>query len=232
MKKLFVAIAVTVASLSVGAQGKNPGGTCFEDLNSDPALARLLPHVGSFSKSDSATFGMIVSKEKPSEADKKAIIAWGRARDNCIKIYRENLPEGFPPELIEVEAASQSELQQLLATLYRGQMTYGEFVESRKKLGEAKISKFRIISDQNSARQRQEMTEKIQQGIADRQREQQQEQYQAAIQAQKEADSRAQFNNGINLLLQARPRPVMPSLSPSINCTSRPSFGSVVTNCN
>lgn len=232
MKRVLVAITFAFATLSVTAQVPNPGATCFEQLNSDPALSRLLPHVGSLNKSDRATFSMIVSKQKPSESDKKAIIAWGVARDKCADIYRENAPAGFPAAFIDLESKSHSESQQLLASLYKGQLTYGEFVELRKKWGEAKMSKIRELTAQDEARQRREVTEKIQQEIADAQRTQQQEQYQAAVRAQREAESQAQINNGINLLLQARPRPPMPSLSPSINCTSRPSFGSVITNCN
>ena len=233
--RVFVTVAVAFAALSANAQGTNPGSACFEQMNSEPALSRLLPHVGSLSKSNLATFSMTVSKEKPSEIDRKAIIAWGQARDICIRIYQENYPQGFPEAFIELEAKNQNEVQQLLASLYKKQVTYGEFVELRKKLGEAKMSQIREITAREQARERQEAGEKIQQEIADKQRAQQQEQYQAAVRAQQEAANQAQLNNGINLLLMSRQRPPAPAplgLSPSINCTSRPSFGSVITNCN
>ena len=233
MKRGIVGFCFAFGALSAVAQVSEPAATCFDQLNSDPALIRLLPHVGSLSKNDAANFEMIVSKRKPSEPEKKSILAWGSARQKCVDIYRENLPRTLPAAAFEIEDTNQGEMQQLLATLYRGQMTYGEFVETRKKLGEAKITKLRQLLAQEQDRQQRQENEKMQQEVANAQRAQQQEQYQAAVRAQQEAASQAQFNNGLNLLLMSRPRPPAPlSISPSINCTSRASFGTVVTNCN
>lgn len=233
MKRSIVGICVAFGALSAVAQTPDPGVACFDQLNFDPTLSRLLPYVGSLSKNDGATFDMMVSKRKPSELEKKAILAWGLARQKCVDIYRENLPRTLPPAAFEIEATHQNEIQQLLASLYRGQITYGEFIEARKKSGEAKITKLRQLLAQEQYRQQRQENEKRQQEIADAQRAQQQEQYQAAVRAQQEAVNQAQLNNGINLLLMSRSRPPAPiGLSPSINCTSRPSFGTVVTNCN
>ena len=208
MKRVIVVMFFTCNALAANAE--KSAEVCFDQLDSNPVLSRLLPHVGSVSKTNAATFQMMVSKLKPSKAEKEAIAVWGLEQQKCADMYRESLPQGLPPAAFEIEAKSQSDMQQLLVTLYRGQLSYGEFIEFRKKLGEVKITKLRELLSQEQTRQQQQENEKMQRDSANEDRARQQAQYEASVRAQKEAADQAQFNSGIDLLLKSRPRPPAP----------------------
>lgn len=108
--------------------------SCFDAISTDPDLQILKDKVGLSSVAEQ-TFAMLTNNAKPTEAERVAILAWGKRRDECIRRYRVALDrQKVPLAITNVINAAANLTQFLVADLYNGKITYAELARRRQEL--------------------------------------------------------------------------------------------------
>ena len=192
-------------------------GVCISKLENDPELAIISKKVA-LSKGDSPPIMMLADESKATEQEKAAIISWGDKRDKCNNLIK--IATSFYPldkrNYIFSEFADSA--NQLLLSLYKGKLTYGEFNIQRKTLAADAARRFaeatnNLIQDQSNAQER----------SAEIARQNQLEQSRLLVEQQKANAMQTQAN-------KIEYHPI--SIPQSSNCTSRAVGDTIQTNCN
>lgn len=78
------------------------------------------------------TPNMLADKSKPNKAEKAAIFAYALKREECAKIGFEWLRKSYVPMQLVLAEAQQAQSRLLLADLYGGKLSYGQFATKRQ----------------------------------------------------------------------------------------------------
>ena len=71
----------------------------------------------------------------PSDTEKKAIAIWGQKYDSCMPAYhRMEESKGLSDKMRAIESSAESQLRMLIAELYNGRVTYGDFTKLQQKV--------------------------------------------------------------------------------------------------
>lgn len=129
----------------------DPSNKCFQALGSDQRFAPLTPHLGDISKVDQASIEMLASTAKPTEQEKKALSVWGVARQTCADMGRSFRAEYAPPGWATAFDAQQNALIRTIASLYAGNITYGQFIAERQRLASSTRARLDEVNGQDRA---------------------------------------------------------------------------------
>jgi hypothetical protein len=208
-------LAIAVLAAAAAAHAQRPTGAddptihCLRSLSERAELAPLAAKIGDLNNAHRQTLPQLADPSKPTEDEKALISLWGTERMTCLDRGRQFRAQYAPPAFAQAFEGGQQRFITLLARLYSGELTYGQFNQARNESATQMAAQFQQAA----------------QGLNDLAR---------AEQAQRQAEAQAQFQSGLQLLQMARPQPVpMPNLmQPSVNCISRPTLGGVQTTCN
>jgi hypothetical protein len=206
---LVAALALTGCNATMQQARRGPADDptrhCFDRMDSDQRLAVLAPKVGSVSRGGRATVEMLASTAKADEEDKKAISAWGQARQSCVAEGRAFRAQNAPPGWVPAFEAGQTEFLGLMARLYAGELTYGEFNRQRLDLGAKNDAALLNAADRAAAAAQQE-----------------------------QLNQQASTLQTMQIMQMLQPQPVIapPMLRPPVNCVSRRVGSQVYTDCN
>jgi hypothetical protein len=119
---------------NIGNDGTDKVKQCFTEITSDLALNPIRDKI-SLSGEANQSFGVLINTTKPSSEEKNAIQKWGLARDKCLELQRlSNSANNVSPSIIALIQSHSNNQQSLIAQLYLGSMSYGEFASKRQVL--------------------------------------------------------------------------------------------------
>ena len=170
MKKITYAITVVVSSfLGISSFSQQTttysdqeilaGRPCYFELNSNPKLTRLLPKVGAIQteKGYRAPIELLADKTKPNKEDKAAIGFWAKERQDCDQKAQAFLQAKTSPGNYAVRQSVDSRYYALLARLYAGDLSFGEFVQNRQDLNQSLSAQLREVSESEKVLRNAEM---------------------------------------------------------------------------
>jgi Skp family chaperone for outer membrane proteins len=135
--ELVIVRAASVKEISVVQETRNAKAraqNCFEALSDDGDLTLIKDKV-SLVGAGEQTFSMLVDNSKPTTEEQKALLIWGNKRDVCFKEVRKALDaQGTAPAIKNVLTSGSHTAQMLLIDLYNGKLTYAEFANRRQDL--------------------------------------------------------------------------------------------------
>ena len=126
-KAIFFILAAAISFLSYG-QSNPPIIECFNAIRYDSSLNLIANKVGLGSHSD-RMFSLMANEDYPTENEKAVILEWGNKRERCLRDYP---ADRHPGALTYIGA--QKNLQFLILELYKGGMSYGQFIRQREAL--------------------------------------------------------------------------------------------------
>lgn len=141
------------ASARLKAATDNADRQC-EQLLADPALNVLHPRTHVVRPSG-ITFPMLTINERANELERPAILRWADLRDKCTNAQRAAL--SADPEYVRYYQALDESLfaatQALLADLYRGEISWGQFNSTRQtNAARSRETKAKIASELETRR--------------------------------------------------------------------------------
>ena len=215
MKSTLVVALLLGLGLTAFAQrptsADDPTLKCFMGLDADPRFTVLLPRLGSVPRGNQATFEMMTSKDKPTEAEKAALAALGAARQQCMELGRNFRSQYAVPGLALALEAGQNDLLLALAQLHNGEISYGEYITKRVQIGTA-------------------MTAKMQD--ADRQNQKAAAQDEGLRRAQQDAARASETNNTLQIMRMLQPQQLPMPSRPPVSCRSYRLGNTIQTDCN
>jgi hypothetical protein len=96
----------------------------------DPALDPIRAKVAVLDP-DKQTFAMRTNTDRVSEQDKPVIALWAQKREECQANWRRSVAPIVAAQIVAVAESSAQVTDSLVAELYLGKLTYGEFAEKR-----------------------------------------------------------------------------------------------------
>lgn len=191
------------------------GNQCYEEMKANPALNPIKGKVA-FNVNEQ-TLQMLSNINKPTAKEKQAIALWDEKRQECSRYWDAAYPSTNTPAVFNaISSANKTATQNLIANLYAGKITYGEFAKQRKELHD------RTLAAQSQALDK---ANKDAQDASFRNR------AVAAQEAQAEAARQAQYDaaivQGANLINSTRQAPVQSYGPRNVTCTQQ----GVFTNC-
>ena len=128
------AVVMGAAFLSVSAwAADNPVARCFETITTNPRLAPLAVKVGNGTDASVFTPEQLANPAFASDEEKLLVAEWYKARRLCVN-YGANYYSVNFPEHLAIYEWQQAEFSLLMASLFQGKVTYGEFVTKRQSL--------------------------------------------------------------------------------------------------
>jgi hypothetical protein len=185
----------------------DPAKTCFDSLPTNPRWSSLNARIP-LADPRQATVQMLADNAKPSGDELGALSQWANARKLCADMAITFRQRYAPPGVAGIYERQQMAILQSIASLYAGEVTYGQFNVQRQHITTQAIAEYEALRSQHA-------------------------QQAQANQAQRQAESQVQFQQGIQLLQMARPQPMpMPNLmQPPVECITRPTLGGYRTTC-
>jgi hypothetical protein len=118
---------------------------CYKRLETDTDLADIANKVA-LAKPDAPALSMLTDDSKPNDRERKAIALWASKRDACFNIRKAVMPfyPGDPKNNVIMEFAEKS--SQLLLSLYKGNISFGDFVTQRKAVLLAQTQKLNELA--------------------------------------------------------------------------------------
>lgn len=130
-----IAILALLALPAFGQQfGDDPSARCFDALDLEAELQPLRGKVGSLSRPTSAGIDVLTDRARASEAERPMIREWAKLRQNCFDRGTEYRARSAPPGYQEQMTNANTLLTALIARLYLGELSYGEFAAERARL--------------------------------------------------------------------------------------------------
>jgi hypothetical protein len=221
MRNVAIWFAVAIVPMAAHSQPSNPSNECFSNLESSPELQVLKGKVA-LGGIGGQTLEMLANDKKPTAAEKIALAKWDSLRQPCIKMNTEWNESRLAPNVTVVIDKVAGQFKEILADLYSGKITYGQFAKIRQANSDKAKVEIANIDQQNQNNSFQQ-----------KQQQQQLEQQAAATAAQER-----QANNALatQMLLNNKPyqapvpyqvQPIKPptttncyKMGNSINCTT------------
>jgi len=114
-------------------------GQCISNLANNPELMVIRTKVA-LGGLDTQTVEMLANSQKPNASEKVALLKWDSLRQPCIKMSQEWLSQYGEQNISVINDRVANEFKVLLADLYAGKITYGEFAKGRQVItGKANI---------------------------------------------------------------------------------------------
>lgn len=111
----------------------NPVVRCFETIYTNPRLAPIAAKVGNGTDASSFTPDQLANPAFATDEEKLLIADWYKARRLCVNFGANYYNANFPAQLALYEW-QQAEFSLLMASLFQGKLSYGEFVTQRQRL--------------------------------------------------------------------------------------------------
>lgn len=116
-------------------KAKQEWDVCWKGVHQDPRLQNLFSKVSFDPDIEKPTFEMMANNSYPSDGEKKAIAIWGQKYDSCMPAYHKmEESKGLSDKVRTIETAAESQLRMLIAELYNGKITYGDFTKQQQKV--------------------------------------------------------------------------------------------------
>jgi len=114
---------------------------CYDELNQDLKLSRLAPKVGLIQPGRDyyPSIEMLANKSKATKEDKSAISYWGKMRRECDEKYFTATKDRFSAEASILMRERREQIYPLLAKLYNGDVSFGEFNALRQEANSTTI---------------------------------------------------------------------------------------------
>lgn len=80
------------------------------------------------------SFSLMTNRDRPTEEERSAIVSWMSARQHCLQLGEAWRAEYELPIVNEIQGRGHSKYFGLVAQLYNGEITYGEFERKRADL--------------------------------------------------------------------------------------------------
>jgi hypothetical protein len=144
----------------------DPSQSCHLNLTMDKRFELIQPKIAIRERPENASLDMLSDKSYPTAEERQVLSAWKSARDACTALGASFRAQYAPLDFQATLNANLTRLNELIARLYGGDITYGEFNRTRAE---------------NAARNAQAMA-----GVAQRERD-----ANAAAAAQEEQNRRA-----------------------------------------
>lgn len=107
---------------------------CFGNIADDPKFVAVKDKI-SFGTAADQPFAMLTDTRKPAPEEKQEIRLWGEMREGCLQLQRKaNNTLGTDPQIKVLMDSLVTNQQSLIAQLYLGNLTYGEFATKRQAL--------------------------------------------------------------------------------------------------
>ena len=135
IRKIVLMGFVLFAPLFAFAQAIDPSGECFNGLENNPELQAIKGKVA-LGTIDGQTLEMLASDKRPNSVEKNAISKWDTLRQPCNKVSQDWWNSRVPQNVAVIISKVQSEFKSLLADLYAGRITYGQFAKNRLAISE------------------------------------------------------------------------------------------------
>ena len=113
----------------LGEQAK----VCQSNLTRDDRLAPLGTKVA-LGRSTDASLSMLADTSKPTDADRQLITLWSSLRASCVGLLKTDFGFLDPDPRMGLLLAQFDAADRLVLSLYKGELTFGEFNERRKAL--------------------------------------------------------------------------------------------------
>ena len=193
---------------------------CFDKIKTQSQL-NIISDKLSLGSSDEQTFSMLANINKPTEEEKRAINVYADLRTNCMKEQRK-AETIYPLAQQQLVMSSRNAIENQLVSLYKGNLTYGQFAQSRKEISEILMAG--LI----------EIDEELQTKAADANARAEQMAVQRSIAFANITNANANQTAADALKMQSQKIqiPALQRSSPNIHCTSQNFSGIVNTNCN
>lgn len=131
---------------SAQAPPPNPGTQCYGALG---GYATLAPLAGKLvlTGTGGTTLPMQADTNKPSAAEKEALVQWAVLREQCAQLTKRwQRDSNAPPWFVSISNQITDTADALVSALYRGELTYGEFnvkrlaasADGRKRMADAR----------------------------------------------------------------------------------------------
>lgn len=129
-----IALLLGASLLSVSAwAADDPISRCFEAIYTNPKLLPIAAKVGNGTDAESFTREQLGNPAFATPEEKLLIADWYKARRLCVNFGADHYGMKFPAYL-HIFEWQQAEFSLLMAALYQGKMSYGEFVTKRQRL--------------------------------------------------------------------------------------------------
>jgi hypothetical protein len=129
----------------------NPVVRCFETIYTNPKLAPIAAKVGNGTDASTFTPEQLANPAFASAEEKLLIADWYQARRLCVNFGANYYSVNFPAQL-HIYEWQQAEFSLLMASLFQGRLSYGEFVTQRQRL--VNEGKLRASQEQQIAQAR------------------------------------------------------------------------------
>lgn len=231
--RVYALAAFMLLSLSVqSADYHSPGYDCSIALK-DRADLQVIADKVALDSPTSQTLAMLANNKKPKKSEREALSRWVDAQDQCRAI---DAAAGFSdsPAISAISQQYDNEVKNLVAKLYGGLITYGDFARSRADLLQQYNRDFyAIISAANTEAERQNAQRADDQKRSEEIAAQQQYQQQLLLQQQAfEARQAAEQNRQTAIqgaIQMMKPRPIIIQQPSYITTTCSPTFGGGMT---
>ena len=131
IRKLALLGFILFVPLFAFAQTNDPSAECFSALETNPELQILKGKVA-LGNVSGQTLEELANDKKPTPAEKSALVKWDSLRQPCIKQSLEWSNAHFAPNVVVIIDRLGGQFKSLLADLYSGKMTYGQFAKARQ----------------------------------------------------------------------------------------------------
>lgn len=122
----------------------DPTVACFARINNDPQFEKTIAGPLGLKDMGPPSIELLANKDKPNEAQRSAISAYGAARMNCMEAGSAYRQANMPPVIASLMDEGRQNVNMLLAKLYRGDLTFGEFHEARVENGNRVRERMRV----------------------------------------------------------------------------------------
>ncbi len=137
MKNAVLTVAVLLCAPAWATE--NPVARCFETIYTNPRLAPIATKVGNGTDASTFTPAQLANPVLATEEEKLLIADWYKARRLCVNFGANYYSVNYPAQL-HIYEWQQAEFSLLMASLFQGKISYGEFVTQRQRLvTEAKL---------------------------------------------------------------------------------------------
>lgn len=162
----------------------DPAQACFNSLAVNPELQSLSSKVGGLIAPSGITIEKRSNQSKPSDEEKVLISKWDAERHRCYSMGEYHRKQYVNPQVVMLSDEGFTNVSQMIAKLYQGSLSYGDFIIEREKSNASIRSRFEAVKQQYN-------------------------QEQAMQAAQRQAASDASNAMALQLLNQGRPGPSM-----------------------
>lgn len=187
----------------------DPTFACYDGLDAGRTdLAPIIARTGSLALANRSSLEQMAETSKPSPEERPLISAWAAARQNCLDAGASFRAVNAPSPYRSAFEQGQSRAMILIARLYAGELSWGEFNRARRELAMQNSTNLRAAGEQIRAEEQAEDSRRL-----------------------------SATRDALLIQQMLAPTPIarpaqLPAPPRTVNCTSRNVLGSIQTTCN